>query len=107
MSKSKSTPKSTNLPSISDLLNAQTARIPWSELQRHFARGVLVVVASNEDLLEVAQLLVDDDSRAIAELAKGEKVRRALDDDARIWTESQPDFWAVVVAPWVLVQEVR
>ena len=27
-------------------------------------------------------------------------------DDARAWVESQPSFWAVVVAPWVLVQPI-
>jgi hypothetical protein len=26
--------------------------------------------------------------------------------DAEIWHARQPMFWAVVVAPWVLVQEV-
>ena len=95
------------LPDISDLLNAQTARIHWKELQRHFARGVMVVVSESEDLLEVAQLLVKDQSQPIAEMAASAKLRRAQDDDARDWTERQPEFWAVVVAPWVLVQEVR
>jgi hypothetical protein len=27
--------------------------------------------------------------------------------DAEDWHARQPQFWVVVVAPWVLVQEVR
>jgi hypothetical protein len=33
-------------------------------------------------------------------------VKRATDDDARQWHERQQDFWAVVTAPWVLVQPI-
>ncbi|MFT5113162.1 MAG: hypothetical protein ACI8P9_002490, partial [Parasphingorhabdus sp.] len=32
-------------------------------------------------------------------------VRQAEIEDARRWNESQSELWAVVVAPWVLVQE--
>jgi hypothetical protein len=28
-------------------------------------------------------------------------------DDARDWLERQPVFWAIVVAPWVLIQEIK
>lgn len=88
-----------------DLLNAQTARIEWEELQRHFARGVVIKVAPELDLIHVAARLTDDDKAAFeAWLASGQ-VARATDDDARTWVRTQPSFWAVVVAPWVLVQE--
>jgi len=89
-----------------DLLNAQTARIGWDELQRHFARGVLIKVAPELDLIQVAAHLIDDDKTSFeAWLASGQ-VARASDDDARAWTASQPEFWSVVIAPWVLVQPV-
>ncbi|MCP4994198.1 MAG: DUF2288 family protein, partial [Gammaproteobacteria bacterium] len=28
-------------------------------------------------------------------------------EDAKRWNETDPDLWAVVVAPWILVQEAK
>ncbi|ODU01956.1 MAG: hypothetical protein ABS89_06365 [Thiobacillus sp. SCN 63-1177] len=58
-------------------LNLETAQLGWPELERHFARG---------DVIKV--------------------IARAGIADAEDWHARQPLFWAVVVAPWVLVQEV-
>ena len=90
-----------------DLLNAQTGRIGWSELARHFARGIVVRVAEGEDLVAVAEALVRDRADEVARLHEAGKLHRATDDDAVHWQKSDAVFWAVVVAPWVLVQEIR
>lgn len=90
-----------------DLLNAQTAQIEWEELQRHFARGVVIKVAPELDLINVATRIIDDDKAAIEAWMASGQVANATDDDARAWTVTQPTFWAVVVAPWVLVQPVQ
>ena len=88
-----------------DLLNAQTGRISWNELARYFARGLVVCVAPGEDLLAIAEVLIDDDSAALNRMMEAGRLHRADDDDARRWQARQSSFWAVVVAPWVLVQE--
>jgi hypothetical protein len=88
-----------------DLLNAQTGKLSWLELARHFARGVVVCVDPSEDLVEVAECLVRDSSATVEQLYFQGKLHRAADDDAIRWQESNSEFWAVVVAPWVLVQE--
>ena len=88
-----------------DLLNAQTGRIGWPELARHFARGVVVCVAEGEDLIAVAELLIDDDAGAMQGLVDAGRLHRALDEDAVRWQQESTVFWAVVIAPWVLVQE--
>ncbi len=88
-------------------LNTETGRISWRELLPHFARGVVIRVAGELDLVEVAaRFAADDKERVAAWLTRGEVVR-ASDEDARSWNQSQPEFWAVVAAPWVLVQVVR
>lgn len=96
-----------NAPSAStrDLLNAQTGKLTWPELARHFARGVVVCVDPAEDLIEVAECLVKDSSDTVERLYSQGKLHRAEDDDAIRWQENSSEFWAVVVAPWVLVQE--
>lgn len=87
--------------------NAQTARLGWSELVRHFARGVVVKVAPELDLVTVAAAMSQDRADEVDAWSRAGRIQRASDDDARDWHECDSVFWAVVVAPWVLVQEIR
>ena len=88
-------------------LNAETARISWKELAPHFARGALVRVNSGLDLIEVAVAFAEDRREAVAAWLEADEVAVAVDADNARWSEEQsPEFWAVVVAPWVLVQVV-
>ena len=92
---------------IRDLLNAQTGRLGWPELERPFARGQVLVVAADLDLIEVAARLVADDATAIQGWLAAGRLARATLDQARDWQARRPGLWAVVTAPWVLVQEDR
>jgi hypothetical protein len=87
------------------LLNAQTGKMRWQALQRHFARGVLIKVASGLDLLEVAARIVEDDRAAVERWMDEGGVAKASDEDAQDWSVRNPLLWTVVAAPWVLVQE--
>lgn len=86
-------------------LNNQTARISWPELEKHFARGVLVAVAPDLDLVQVAMNIVRDDAEVIKEWMSDGRVARATDDNAIEWSEPAAELWAVVAAPWILVQK--
>lgn len=46
-------------------LNAETGKITWRELERHFARGVVIRVAEDLDLVEVAYRMAKDDRPAV------------------------------------------
>lgn len=86
-------------------LLAETASITWEELQPFFARGALLWVAGDFDLIAAAQALAEDD-RAKVEAWLGEgRMGRLEADQAQDWLARDPSLWAVVVAPWVLVQE--
>jgi hypothetical protein len=87
-------------------LNLETGRIAWSELQRHFARGVLVKVAAQLDLVEVAACVAEDRPERIADWLASGALARATDADAIAWQARAASFWAIVAAPWVLVQEI-
>ena len=88
-------------------LNAETGKIEWAELERHFARGSVVKVDAALDLVEVAACMARDDAEAIRVWMSDGTVARATVTDARNWGERRPLFWAVVAAPWVLVQEIE
>ncbi len=87
-------------------LAAESGVIAWPELQRHFARGVVVVVSPPLDLLEVAAAMAEDDAALLGGWMQSSRVLRATDEHARHWELAQADLRAVVVAPWVLVQEL-
>jgi hypothetical protein len=84
---------------------SQTARIPWRELQSHFAHGNVVRVAPALDLVEVAvQLGLDNAAQFQAWIGAGD-IAPVSDADAGHWLEQEATLWAVVAAPWILVQD--
>ena len=88
-------------------LNQQTARIRWQELETHFARGVVIEVDSELDLVEVATCFANDDKAAVEQWINDGRVQHLRMATARDWEAREPELWAVVVAPWVVVQERR
>lgn len=86
-------------------LNLETGRISWNELLPHFARGVVIKVASGLDLVAVASCFARDDASQVAAWLEQGGLAQLSDEDARIWTQQNPSLWAVVTAPWVLVQQ--
>ena len=88
-------------------LNSQTGKLEWKDLQIHFARGIVIAVAPELDLLDVALHMVKDNKAQIEKWTKQAKIIRANDTHAERWADMQPVFWAVVVPPWLLVQEAR
>ena len=94
-----------NSEELRQKINLETGTIAWNELVRHFAKGMVVVIASELDLIQVAERFAADDQSQVATWIEQNMIRRAQDDDARRWHEHNTEFWSVVVAPWVLVQE--
>jgi hypothetical protein len=91
---------------LSQKLNLETGKITWPELQRYFARGVIIILSEGEDLLEVATAISRDDKNEIKGLIDSGRIVRATDEHAKNLQATDPLFWAVVVAPWVVVQEI-
>ncbi|ARU89319.1 DUF2288 domain-containing protein [Pseudomonas sp. M30-35] len=86
-------------------LLGQTAPIAWQELQPYFAKGALLWVEADQDLIEVAQAMVENDSAKVSSWLSGGHVTNMTDEQAQSVVARDPQLWAVVVAPWVLVQE--
>lgn len=94
-------------PLLHEKLNTETARIAWEELQPHFARGAAVYVAPDLDLVEIARHMAEDRTAALAPLMEQGKFGVVNEDQARAFLAVNQEMWAVVVAPWVLVQPCR
>jgi hypothetical protein len=85
-------------------VNRETARLPWSELQRHFAQGTVIYVSEELDLIDVAVRISHDDKESIARWMADGKVAKVSDLQAQTWAESDASLWTSVVSPFVLVQ---
>lgn len=89
---------------LHDKINSETARIPWVELQRHFAQGSVVFVSPDLDLIDVAMRISHDDKDSISRWMADGKVGKVTDGQAQAWTEGQALLWTSVVHPFILVQ---
>ncbi len=88
-------------------LHGETSKLPWSELEKHFARGVLFKVVKGTDIIDVAIVMSRDDKDTLKKWIDNEQVSAADIDDAKKWHEASASLWTVVVAPFVLVQETE
>jgi hypothetical protein len=94
-----------SLEVLSARLNLETAKIGWAGIQRQFAKGLVLKVVPELDLIDTAARMIRDEKSSVEEWLQQGKIVQANTEDARRWNQEDPDLWAVVVAPWVLVQE--
>ena len=85
--------------------HSQTARIRWHELQTYYAHGSVVAVGSELNLVEVAVQLGMDNSARFQQWIDAGQVAPVSDEQGLSWYEANEELWAVVAAPWILVQQ--
>ncbi|MBV2129207.1 DUF2288 domain-containing protein [Arsukibacterium indicum] len=84
---------------------SETARIHWPQLQKFFAAGSVVTVSAEHDLVEVAYAFSADDKTQVANWLAAGTVGRTTEQQAQQWFDNNTELWAVVISPWVLVQD--
>lgn len=85
-------------------LNQETAQMPWKELQRYFAGGMIIAVSPELDLVDVALRIANDDTAAVKQWMSDNRIAKVSDAQALAWWDADITLWAVVVKPWILVQ---
>lgn len=86
-------------------LLGETAKVAWGELQTFFAKGMVIRVSAGLDLINVAAAIAADDKSSVTDWMESGQLARVNDEEAHDWHRRDPTLWAVVVAPWILVQE--
>lgn len=90
---------------LREKINLETAQIAWADLQRHYAAGNVLQVATDADLVEIAfQMSKDNRKQVTIWMANGE-LAQVADEQALAWFEAGAQLWAVVISPFVLVQQ--
>jgi hypothetical protein len=83
----------------------ETAKIHWKELQYFFAAGHAVYVSAELDLISVAHHIANDDKAIVENWLDSGKLNQVSNDQARDWYRRDAMVWALVVKPWVLIQD--
>jgi hypothetical protein len=85
-------------------LNQETAQMPWKELQRYYAGGMVIAVSHELDLVDVAMRIASDDKAAVTQWMSENRIAKVSDAQALAWWDADLMLWTVVVKPWILVQ---
>tara|TARA_B110000238_G_scaffold194057_1_gene231366 strand:+ start:1176 stop:1484 length:309 start_codon:yes stop_codon:yes gene_type:complete len=88
-------------------LNSETAKISWYQLQTHYAAGSVLCVSANADLIKVAIALTEDNTQQIKQWLEDGRVLAVTDQQAIAWHANNRTLWALVIPPFVLVQEPK
>ena len=88
-------------------LNRDTSKINWSALDRYQQQAAVVEVAGSLDLITVASEFVRDNQSQVKAWLDQSKISIVSEQRARVWREEDREMWAVVVVPWVLVQDLK
>lgn len=93
--------------SVREKLRGETMAAAWGDLVYQFARGGLLLVTTQLDLLDVATAIATDAREQVEHWLATGAVRKASDEDAqRFQSEPNVRFQFVIVQPWVLAQRL-
>ena len=88
-------------------LNQDTAKIKWGALHEHQLIECVIAVSADLDLIDVACEFTFDNHDQVKAWMEQEQIMKVSDEQAQQWKTEDRELWAVVVAPWVLVQEQK
>lgn len=91
--------------SLRQKLNQDTARIRWSSLNQYDQIDAIIQVDAKLDLIEVACEFASDNSIQVKGWLEQSLVTKVSEETAKLWQTQDPELWAVVVSPWILVQD--
>jgi hypothetical protein len=88
-------------------LLGETAVIEWKALERFWAKGDLIWVDASLDLIEVAQAMAENRSETFGIWRNAGTVGPVSNEQALDLQSRDPEIWAVVVSPFIVIQEKK
>jgi hypothetical protein len=88
-------------------IRQETETIVFNDLATFYARGRVIAVSGELNLVEVALEMSRDNHGLIDELMRQRQIFRMDDDTAGQWFAARTVVLASVVSPWVLVQKPK
>lgn len=94
-----------NTTQLREKLESETGFLCWQELEKHFAQGVLRVISSDANLIDLATDIAQNNADQISTALSKNHVSEPSDLQAKKWQKYNSRFLCVVTAPFVLIQE--
>ncbi|UBM26412.1 DUF2288 domain-containing protein [Pseudomonas sp. p1(2021b)] len=88
-------------------LLGETATIEWKALERFWAKGDLIWVDPSLDLIAVAEAMAENRGEIFAKWRNDGTVAPVSAEQALDLQSRDPVIWAVVVSPFVVMQEKK
>lgn len=86
-------------------LESESGYLSWNELEKHFSRGVVRIISSNRNLIDLAIDIAQNNTKNISSALSNNNITEPTDAQAIQWQQQNSNFFCIVVAPFVLIQE--
>ena len=96
-----------NTKKIREKLKKEIGPADWKVIGPHYARGAVIIVSPELDLIDVAIKVAEDDVDLVQDWIKDEKILRPTPDEAKEWEDTGRELTSIVVSPFVLLQELK
>ncbi|HIG83587.1 MAG TPA: DUF2288 family protein [Verrucomicrobia bacterium] len=93
------------IPSNSQKLDKYLGEVTWQYLEPHFRNGSLIYIDKSLCIKDVANAFAQDDKKKVAEWLKAGDALKPGQAHAKYWEKSNSTFTALVVSPFVIIQE--
>ena len=93
--------------SLAEKLKGEVDIETWDGLSRFFAKGLLVLVQGNLDLVEVGIAMAKDEASKIAKWLEEGEIATPSEAEALSWSnrESSPTFDVLIISPFVVARK--
>lgn len=91
--------------SLKEKLNRDTAKISWNSLVSYDQNDSIIEAHPQLDLIDVACAFVSDNTDQVKTWLESNLLSKLNEKDVKIREAENSEVWAVVVPPWILVQQ--
>ena len=91
--------------SNADKLEKYSGTVDWGYLEKHFQNGALIYVDESLDIKEVGQSISEDNKDQVSSWLNSGDILKPGTQHAEHWKRSETVFRALIVTPFVLIQE--
>jgi hypothetical protein len=87
-------------------LKGECAPVFYKEIEKFFAKGMLVLISEALDIIDVALSIQNNEVKQMQTWVDAKQVIRVHDKHAKNWSKTNEPLMAITAVPWVLVQEI-
>ena len=94
-----------DIPNNSQKLDKYVGEVSWEYLEPHLQSGSLIYIDNSLCIKDVGQALAKDDTKKVKQWLRAGDALKPGQAHAKYWNEANSTFIALVVSPFVIIQE--